>query len=105
MKGGTINGMGHKYGPHANQFEIAAMQNGGGSGDPPYGLPQGLVNMGREIEYGIKSLYESAVGGDAPVNPDPSIQPIGKAGSRNYLPALVNPEAAAKYAEQSVAKL
>ena len=74
-------------------------------GGPPYGLPQGLVNMGREIEYGIKSLYESAVGGNTPVNPDPSIQPIGKTGSRNYLPAIVDPEDAIKYAQQRVAKL
>ena len=80
-------------------------QTGGGHGGPPYGLPQGLVNMGREIEYGIKSLYESAVGGNTPVNPDPSIQPIGKSGSRNYLPALVDPEDAIKYAQKKVAKL
>ena len=74
-------------------------------GGPPYGIPQGVINMGRQIEYGIKSLYESAVGGDMPVNPDPSIQPIGKAGSRNYLPALVDPENAQQYAEKRVAKL
>lgn len=79
---------------------------GGGHGSPPYGLPQGLVNMGREIEYGIKSLYETAVGGQQPVDPDPSKQPIGKAGSRkNYLPTLVDPEAATKHAEQEVGKL
>ena len=78
---------------------------GGGHGGPPYGLPQGLVNMGREIKYGIKSLYESTVGGNPPVNPDISVQPIGKGGNKNYLPGLVNPEAAQQYAEKEVAKL
>ena len=90
---------------HSKRHTKKIYMSGGGPGGPPYGLPQGLVNMGREIEYGIKSLYESAVGGNTPVNPDPSIQPIGKAGSRNYLPALVDPEDAVKYAQQRVAKL
>lgn len=86
------------------------MMRGGGSstahGMPPYGLPQGLVNVGREIKYGIKSLYESAVGGDKPVNPDPSVQPIGASGpSKAIMPGLVDPKAAMRHAEQQVAKL
>ena len=86
------------------------MMRGGGSstahGQPPYGLPQGLVNVGREIKYGIKSLYESAVGGDKPVNPDPSVQPIGSSGpSKAIMPGLVDPKAAMRHAEQQVAKL
>ena len=87
-----------------------SMRGGGGSstahGQPPYGLPQGLVNVGREIKYGIKSLYESAVGGDKPVNPDPSVQPIGASGpSKAIMPGLVDPKAAMRHAEQQVAKL
>lgn len=79
---------------------------GGSAGGAPYGLPQGLVNMGREIEYGIKSLYESAVGGDMPVNPDPSIQPIGKSGTKKYLPANVySHESVQRRAQEEVAKL
>jgi len=94
----------HHKRPHKRHTKKIHM-SGGGHGGPPYGLPQGLVNMGREIEYGIKSLYESVVGGNTPVNPDSSIQPIGEAGSRNYLPALVDPEDAIKYAQQRVGKL
>ena len=78
---------------------------GGGHGGPPYGLPQGFVNIGREIEYGIKSLYESAVGGKMPTNPDPTMQPIGKSGHKSYIPGIVDPEAAEKYAQRTVAKL
>ena len=95
----------HKSKRHPKRHTKKIYMRGGGHGGTPYGLPQSLVNMGREIEYGIKSLYESAVGGNTPVNPDPSIQPIGKAGSKNYLPALVDPEDAVKYAQQRVAKL
>jgi len=78
----------------------------GGQGGAPYGLPQGLVNVGREIEYGIKSLYESAVGGDKPVNPDPSVQPIGRPGpSKSYVPGLVDPKEAERKAQAEVGKL
>ena len=89
------------------------MMSGGGSsssssshGGTPYGLPQGLVNMGREIEYGLMSLYESAIGGTAPVNPDISYQPIGKPGpSKNYIPGLVDPQQARNAAQGYVDQL
>ena len=75
-------------------------------GGSPYGLPQGLVNMGREIEYGLKSMYESAIGGTPPVNPDPIYQPIGKSGpSKNYVLGLVDPEQARSQAQGIVDKL
>lgn len=80
--------------------------SGGGHGSPPYGLPQGLVNMAREIEFGIKSLYENAVGGQQPVNPDPTHQPIGNSCNKtNYLPGLVNATEARRAAQAEVARL
>jgi hypothetical protein len=79
---------------------------GGGHGSSPYGLPQGLVNMGREIEYGIKSLYETAVGGQQPVNPDPSQQPLGNSCKQShYIPAPIDPKNLIKAAQAEVAKL
>ena len=98
-----------KGGKRHRKSKRVSMRGGGSStahGMPPYGLPQGLVNVGREIKYGIKSLYESAVGGDKPVNPDPSVQPIGASGpSKAMMPGLVDPKAAMRHAEQQVAKL
>ena len=100
----------YKGGKRHKKTKRVSMRGGGGSstahGMPPYGLPQGLVNVGREIKYGIKSLYESAVGGDKPVNPDPSVQPIGASGpSKAIMPGLVDPKAAMRHAERQVAKL
>ena len=82
------------------------VQTGGGHGGPPYGLPQGLVNMAREVEFGIKSLYETAVGGQQPVNPDPSEQPLGNSHKQmQYLPLAINPKELIKDAQAEVGRL
>ena len=96
----------HKSKTHNKRHTKKIHMRGGGHGGAPYGLPQGLVNMGREIEYGIKSLYESAVGGQQPVNPDPTYQPIGNSCNKtNYVPGLVNATEAKRAAQAAVAKL
>lgn len=41
-------------------------------------LPQSLVNLGRSAQYNIKGVWSDFTGSQAPVNPDPSVQPIGK---------------------------
>ena len=41
-------------------------------------LPQSLVNLGRSVEYGVKGFWSDFTGDQAPVNPDPTVQPISK---------------------------
>ena len=41
-------------------------------------LPQSLVNLGRSAQYNIKGVWSDFTGSQAPVNPDPTVQPIGK---------------------------
>lgn len=41
-------------------------------------IPQSLVNLGRSVEYGVKGFWSDFTGDQAPVNPDPTVQPISK---------------------------
>ena len=41
-------------------------------------FPQSLVNLGRNMHFNAESTWRSFTGAQQPVNPDPSIQPIGK---------------------------
>ena len=41
-------------------------------------LPQSLVNLGRTTEYNVQGFWSDFTGSQGPVNPDPSVQPIGK---------------------------
>tara|TARA_B110000858_G_C17807003_1_gene478630 strand:+ start:1038 stop:1472 length:435 start_codon:yes stop_codon:yes gene_type:complete len=41
-------------------------------------LPQSLVNLGRSAQYNIKGVWSDFTSSHTPVNPDPSVQPIGK---------------------------
>ena len=41
-------------------------------------LPQSLVNLGRTAQYNVQGFLSDFTGSKAPVNPDPSVQPLGK---------------------------
>ena len=41
-------------------------------------LPQSLINLGRTAQYNIQGVWSDFTGSQAPVNPDPSVQPIDK---------------------------
>lgn len=41
-------------------------------------LPQSIVNLGRTAEYNVQGVWSDFTGSQGPVNPDPSVQPIGK---------------------------
>ena len=49
----------------------------GGSNHGKTLLPQSLVNLGREAQYNVEGTFSAFTGGPAPVNPDPTVQPIG----------------------------
>ena len=49
----------------------------GGSNHGKTLLPQSLVNLGREAQYNVEGTFSALTGGPAPVNPDPTVQPIG----------------------------
>lgn len=38
-------------------------------------LPQGLVNTGRDVQFGLESVYNGFQGYPSPVNPSPTFQP------------------------------
>ena len=40
-------------------------------------LPQSLVNLGRNTQYNVEGWWNAFTGSNGPVDPDPSIQPIG----------------------------
>lgn len=48
----------------------------GGSKHGTTVLPQPLVNLGRDMMFNGQSFINSFVGSPAPVNPDPTVQPI-----------------------------
>lgn len=48
----------------------------GGSKHGSTVLPQPLVNLGRDMMFNGQSFINSFVGSPAPVNPDPTVQPI-----------------------------
>lgn len=41
-------------------------------------LPQSFVNLGRSAEFNVKGFWNNFTGSPAPVNPDPTVQPISK---------------------------
>ena len=41
-------------------------------------IPQPLVNLGREVGFSGENFYNTFVGRQAPVDPNPTIQPIGQ---------------------------
>ena len=65
---------------------------GGGvtPGGSPYMLPQGLVNTARSLVHGVETIHANAVGGTAPVNPDPADQPIAHSKTSALSPELVD---------------
>lgn len=40
-------------------------------------LPQSLVNLGRNTQYNVEGWWNAFTGSQGPVDPDPSVQPIG----------------------------